>query len=162
MSTRSYVGVIEGNTISFIYVHFDGYLQGVGAALATGFPKAKDIKPIIALGDRSGLTLTSYAGDGDSYAEQGEVSDHLKPSTRTIAQGAKEETIKELITYAGQNGIEFLYLLDGKKWRAWSCFMEWAGKEHDLSTYCKAGFAWQITELARAWRKQQAPAPIPA
>lgn len=33
MGTRSFVGVMIGDVCRAVYVHFDGYLDGVGAAV---------------------------------------------------------------------------------------------------------------------------------
>lgn len=160
MSTRSYVGTIEENVIRFIYVHFDGYLTGVGQALKFGFPTIEDIKPIIDLGDREQLTLSTYAGDGKAYAEYGEPAERNAAAIYPIENGDKDKAIKQIIELADRAGAEFLYLLDNNTWRVWHTFMQWKGQEDTIPETCKADFAWQIARLAqtnRASAKQAQP-----
>lgn len=46
MSTRCLVGIKDGKTFKYIYVHHDGYISGVGKTLQEHFPTAADIEPI--------------------------------------------------------------------------------------------------------------------
>jgi hypothetical protein len=56
MSTRSIIGKVnEDGTISAVYCHFDGYLQGVGTTLAEHYQDAAKVDALIALGDLSRL-----------------------------------------------------------------------------------------------------------
>lgn len=50
MSTRSNVGIKEGNKFKFIYVHFDGYPTGVGATLRKHYTDPKKVEELISLG----------------------------------------------------------------------------------------------------------------
>jgi hypothetical protein len=71
MGTRSFVGVMQGDKCRAIYVHWDGYLDGVGAALQDYTTEA-EVLELIAPGDRSTL-------DGGYYADRGELG--VKPKT---------------------------------------------------------------------------------
>lgn len=52
MSTRSFVGVMIGEKCRAVYVHFDGYLEGVGAELQEYTTQAM-VEELISHGDRS-------------------------------------------------------------------------------------------------------------
>lgn len=55
-STKSRVGILNPNgSISSVYVHSDGYLNGVGKMLQMYYKDTKKVKQLIALGDLSQL-----------------------------------------------------------------------------------------------------------
>lgn len=60
MSTRSHVGIKEGNNYKHIYVHFDGYPTGVGRILKTYYTDPAKVKELISLGDCSVLGCELY------------------------------------------------------------------------------------------------------
>lgn len=56
MSTRSNIAIEnEDGTVTFIYCHFDGYLDGVGQVLYEDYQDAEKIRQLMALGDISSL-----------------------------------------------------------------------------------------------------------
>lgn len=65
MGTRSMVGVTVGDKVRAVYVHWDGYLDGVGAELQE-YTTQEAVEALIAPGDRSLL-------DGPYYSERGET-----------------------------------------------------------------------------------------
>lgn len=65
MGTRSMVGVTVGDKVRAVYVHWDGYLDGVGADLQ-GYTTQEDVEALIADGDRSSL-------EGPYYKDRGET-----------------------------------------------------------------------------------------
>lgn len=69
MSTRSRIGMQNTDgTISSIYCHFDGYLEGVGETLIEHWNDLNDIIELIANGDISSLGEdlddTNFYNDG--------------------------------------------------------------------------------------------------
>ena len=64
MGTRSFVGVMVGDKCRAVYVHWDGYLEGVGAELQ-GYTTQAEVEELIAGGDMSSL--------GDYYKDRGET-----------------------------------------------------------------------------------------
>lgn len=64
MGTRSLVGVMIGDKCRAVYVHWDGYLEGVGAELQD-YTTQEEVEELIADGDRSSL-------DGPYYKDRGE------------------------------------------------------------------------------------------
>jgi hypothetical protein len=62
------VGVMVGDKCRAIYVHWDGYLSGVGAELQ-GYTTQADVEELIAEGDRSSLTDGFYSERGEQGVE---------------------------------------------------------------------------------------------
>jgi len=69
MGTRSFVGVMVGDKCRAIYVHWDGYLEGVGRDLQS-YKTQAEVEKLISYGDRSSL-------DGGYYKDRGE--DDVEP-----------------------------------------------------------------------------------
>ncbi len=65
MGTRSKVGVMVGDKCRAVYVHYDGYLSGVGAELQ-GYTTQAEVEELIADGDRSSLTDGFYKDRGET------------------------------------------------------------------------------------------------
>jgi len=68
MVTRSLVGVMVGDKCRTVYVHWDGYLEGVGAELQ-GYTTQAEVEALIAGGDRSSLTDGFYKDRGEDGVE---------------------------------------------------------------------------------------------
>lgn len=113
MSTRSYVGFQEkgSDNVKYIYVHHDGYLEGVGAALKNHFTDPETIRGIIDEGDRSSWDENSRVGQTDSSGPYRDGSSD--PLTRSFED--------LLDTVRNDMCIEYLYVfsVDENKWRAY-------------------------------------------
>lgn len=68
MGTRSFVGVMKGNVCRAVYVHWDGYLEGVGAELQ-GYRTQAAVEELISYGDRSSLDSGFYKDRGERGVE---------------------------------------------------------------------------------------------
>jgi hypothetical protein len=62
------VGVMVGDKCRAVYVHWDGYLEGVGAELQ-GYTTQAEVEELIAGGDRSSLTDGFYSERGEEGVE---------------------------------------------------------------------------------------------
>jgi hypothetical protein len=62
------VGVMVGDKCRAIYVHWDGYLSGVGAELQA-YTSQAEVEALIAEGDRSSLTEGFYKDRGEKGVE---------------------------------------------------------------------------------------------
>jgi hypothetical protein len=62
------VGVMVGDKCRAVYVHWDGYLDGVGAELQE-YTSQADVEALIAEGDRSSLTEGFYKDRGEKGVE---------------------------------------------------------------------------------------------
>ena len=73
MGTRSMVGVMVGNKVRAVYVHWDGYLDGVGAGLQDYTTQA-EVEELISHGDRSSLEEGYYKDRGETGVEPTEYA----------------------------------------------------------------------------------------
>lgn len=55
MATRSNIGYIHGNTINYVYCHWDGYLSHNGKILLENYNHPDKVKELISFGDVSSL-----------------------------------------------------------------------------------------------------------
>ena len=73
MGTRSMVGVMVGNKVRAVYVHWDGYLDGVGAGLQD-YTTQEAVEELISHGDRSSLEEGYYKDRGETGVEPTEYA----------------------------------------------------------------------------------------
>ncbi len=73
MGTRSKVGVMVGDKCRAVYVHWDGYLDGVGAGLQ-GYTTQTEVEELISHGDRSSLEDGYYSERGEDGVEPQEYA----------------------------------------------------------------------------------------
>jgi len=107
MSTRSYIGTLkDGNTVEYIYCHFDGYLKGVGRTLVKNYDTPFKVEQLFALGDISELRETPETT----------VAYHRDRGERFLKRGL--HTKKNIITNAGVDYV-YLYNLDMFEWEAY-------------------------------------------
>ena len=63
MGTSSRIGIIKNGKIRSIYVHFDGYVLGVGKFLVENLETEEKIEEFISHGDRSSVETYDYYKD---------------------------------------------------------------------------------------------------
>ena len=86
MATRSTIAIKNSdNTISLIYSHWDGYLEGVGKILKEHYSDENKIRQLLKEGDISSLdetisTTIFYARDRDETGVSAKVLKDLKDS----------------------------------------------------------------------------------
>ena len=114
MGTRSTIARLNAdNTVTAIYVHWDGYISGNGSILKDHYTDPTKIDQLMALGDLSSLR-----------PEIGEAQDFDAPTARDwcVAYGRdRHEDDVAAKTYENvqmwlDNGQEFNYLWDGTEW----------------------------------------------
>ena len=98
MGTRSFVGVMVGDKCRAVYVHWDGYLDGVGRELQDYTTQA-EVEELIADGDRSSL-------DSGFYKERGETGVDPKEFA----------TFDEFYDYAEGSWAEYYYIFKDGVW----------------------------------------------
>jgi hypothetical protein len=108
MGTRSLVGVMVGDKCRAVYVHWDGYLEGVGAALQA-YKTQAEVEALIAPGDRSTL-------DGGYYADRGETG--VEPTDYA--------TFDEFKDAADGCGAEYYYIFKDGVWYCGDCYARWS------------------------------------
>ena len=97
MGTRSFVGVMVGDKCRAVYVHWDGYLEGVGAELQD-YTTQEEVLELIADGDMSSL--------GDYYKDRGE----------TGVEPKEFASFDEFYDYANESWAEYYYIFKDGVW----------------------------------------------
>lgn len=123
MSTRSFVGVMVGDKCRAVYVHFDGYLDGVGAELQEYTTQAA-VEELISHGDRSRL-------DGGYYKDRGE--DYVDP--------VEYDSFEDFVLDCNDSWVEWYYIFkDG----VWYCGNTYQSNKlyKQLTPYAKAVEMW--------------------
>jgi hypothetical protein len=114
MGTRSLVGVMNGDVCRAVYVHWDGYLEGVGRALQDYTTQPK-VEELISHGDRSSL-------DEGYYKDRGETG--VDPTDYA--------TFEEFLAAASGCGAEYYYVFRDGVWYCGDCYGRW-GKHTSIS-----------------------------
>lgn len=104
MATRSMVGIWNEETgeVTASYVHYDGYIAGVGAELLKSYNDAESASAVSTGGYLSSLT--------SDYSESRASAVH---SDKAVSFASVEDFLEEGFDYAG---AEYLYLWDGETW----------------------------------------------
>lgn len=98
MGTRSFVGVMVGDKCRAVYVHWDGYLSGVGAELASCYTTQAEVEELIADGDMSSL--------GDYYKDRGDKG--VEPK--------EFDTFAEFLEFVTESWAEYYYIFKDGVW----------------------------------------------
>ena len=107
MGTRSMVGVMVGDKCRAVYVHWDGYLSGVGAELQA-YTTQEAVEDLIAEGDRSSL-------DGPYYKDRGE----------TDVEPVEYATFEEFLDTVNGCGAEYYYIFKDGVWYCGDAYGRW-------------------------------------
>jgi hypothetical protein len=104
MGTHAMIGVWNSETgeVSASYVHYDGYVEGVGEMLVTAYNDNESAAMVATGGYLSSLS--------EDYAESRTAAVH---SDKAVAFLNVEDFLAEGFDYAG---AEYLYLWDGETW----------------------------------------------
>jgi hypothetical protein len=104
MATRSMVGIWNEETgeVTASYVHYDGYIAGVGAELLKSYNDAESASMVA-----TGGYLSSLNAD---YSESRSAAVH---SDKAVSFASVEDFLEEGFDYAG---AEYIYLWDGETW----------------------------------------------
>lgn len=113
MSTRSRVGIKEKDgTVRSVYVHFDGYVAGVGKILYESYQDVDKIEQLINLGDMS--SINSEVEKCEPYTQRGK---DLKIATDTLLSFKR---------YWASCWEEYVYLYTDGRWMVNSVYKdEW-------------------------------------
>lgn len=126
MSTRSNVGIKEGNKFRYIYVHFDGYPTGVGAMLKKHYTNPAKVEELISLGDCSvlGEELAPQREKFDDYSskvlcENGSMFYGRDRGEKNVTARTKDwdEYLKEQLDDVW---IEYIYVFENGEWKGYS------------------------------------------
>ena len=106
MSTRSLIGIRKDVGITYVYCHFDGYLDGVGITLVKNYDTEDKVNDILKNGDMSSL--------GDSI----DTCDfYNEPDSEAFTLTGHGEGLKDEYYKHGQNcWADYVYLFEDGKW----------------------------------------------
>lgn len=108
MATRSFIGIRTKNGYRCVYVHYDGYLDGVGAELQD-YVTESEVEDLISYGDRSSL-------DCDYYSALGENWEDIEPR--------EYNTFEEFFTTCIDSGAEWYYIFREGVWYCGNTYMD--------------------------------------
>lgn len=123
MSTRSMIGIRIDDKIRAVYVHFDGYLEGVGSELQE-YTSTEKVEELISYGDRSTLT-SGY------YRDQGETD--VDPETY--------DSFEDFFTACQDSWIEWFYVFDNGIW--------YCGNTYEDDTLYKKLTPWTVAVVVQ-------------
>lgn len=136
MATRSYIGVRNLDaSVSYIYCHFDGYPDGVGATLINHYADMDRINELMKLGDLS--TLGKAIGSKQNFND---YNSHNRDWCLAYGRDRGENNVSvkkgnydELIV---DQSVDYVYIFDGDYWE---CFNTYDPELVDLYTVTKEG-----------------------
>lgn len=119
MGTRSRVGVMHGDKCKSIYVHWDGYLSGVGRMLLEHYDSAK-ANHLVALGDVSSLCKNVEIPDGveHSFDEPDEniTAFYGRDRGETGCEFCVDHTFEQFMQRVADSGAEYYYIMKDGVW----------------------------------------------
>lgn len=123
MSTRSNIGILEKDgKVTYIYCHWDGYVEYVGAVLNEFYNTDEKIRELIALGAISSLGKYINPPEGKIHTFDNPLDDVTvaycrdRKETRNIDAEIAVNEKEYLLKNPRWNGAEFTYLWKDGKW----------------------------------------------
>jgi hypothetical protein len=109
MATRSAIGVANGNgSVTAIYCHWDGYIEGVGQTLVQHYNDVYHASELLDMGNASSL-------DDNLYSSVFYCRDRNEDEFDTQAQFFS--SVGEFLDYYSQSGCEYFYLFTNDQWQ---------------------------------------------
>lgn len=123
MSTRSNIGILEKDgKVTYIYCHWDGYVEYVGAVLNEFYNTDEKIRELIALGAISSLGKYINPPEGKIHTFDNPLDDvtvaYCRDRKETGNNDAEIDDSEEkyLLKNPRSNGAEFTYLWKDGEW----------------------------------------------
>ena len=131
MSTRARIGIQNKNgTITSIYCHHDGYLEGVGEILVNHYKNEEKIRKLMELGDMSSLgtepveNLRGWENPGLGTTDWTKAYKELHPENQCVIYKTRGEdclakihkSIEEYQKYSRDCWGEYAYLFRDGEW----------------------------------------------
>jgi len=118
MSTRSNIGCeYADGSVRFIYCHFDGYIEGVGAILKQYYDKY-NIDYLLDLGDLSVLGGSIDCPNDHSYNTpvKGHCIAYGRDRGEHDCKSLLFPSLEDYINSGQWKGIDYIYILRDNKW----------------------------------------------
>lgn len=138
MSTRSYICKVEKDgTLTGVYCHNDGYLEGVGAVLFKHYKTRKRVNALIALGNLSSVHPKLAPTKGVAHSFDNPAKGVTVAYVRDRGEKGQEPqkvTLENLTS--SDSWIDYVYVfgLDGR-WRYLRTFDYWKNKKTPFVLY---------------------------
>lgn len=121
MSTRSRIGIAnDDGTISSIYCHFDGYLDGVGQTLVDAYSDPAKVAELIRLGALSSLYDNVAPADGEHHSFNSPAKNVTVAYHRDRGEGYRAPTVSadetEYRALTQKSWGEYSYLYRDGQW----------------------------------------------
>jgi hypothetical protein len=119
MSTRSTIAIKQGDKVTAIYCHFDGYKEGVGATLDQYYQDADKVRQLMDLGNLS--ALSREIGDKQDFNNREEISEdwclaYGRDRGETGQEARTFDSVADWVTNFN-SGEEYYYLYtEGEGW----------------------------------------------
>lgn len=125
MGTRSRVGVMHGDKCKSIYIHWDGYLSGVGKTLLEHYDSAK-ANHLVALGDVSSLRQNVEIPEGVEHtfdqAADGITIFYGRDRKENGCEFSVDHTFKDFMTRVDDSDAEYYYIMRDGEWYVGSVY----------------------------------------
>lgn len=119
MGTRSRVGVMHGDKCKSIYIHWDGYLDGVGKTLLEHYDSAK-ANHLVALGDASSLYRNVEIPEGVEHSfdapAEGITTFYGRDRKESGCEFAVDHTFEDFMQRVDDSSAEFYYIMRDGVW----------------------------------------------
>ena len=118
MSTRSRIGILnKDKTITSIYCHFDGYLDGVGKNLKNNWTKTAKIDKLMTLGNLSSLgAIIGKKQNFNSPTDKNWCLAYGRDRGESYVRCADSTDLADYYDLAQECYADFAYLWTGKEW----------------------------------------------
>lgn len=141
MGTRSRVGVMHGDKCKSIYIHWDGYLDGVGKTLFQHYDSAK-ANHLVALGDVSSLDRNVEIPEGMEHSFQvpldGITIFYGRDRKENGCEFSVDHTFEDFMTRVADSCAEYYYIMRDGVWYVGSVYDSGALVAGDLVPLSKA------------------------
>lgn len=141
MGTRSRVGVMHGDKCKSIYIHWDGYLDGVGKTLFQHYDSAK-ANHLVALGDVSSLDRNVEIPEGMEHSFQvpldGITIFYGRDRKENGCEFSVDHTFEEFMERVADSCAEYYYIMRDGVWYVGSVYDSGALVAGDLVPLSKA------------------------
>lgn len=119
MSTRSFIGVRNTNeSIDYIYCHFDGYPEGVGATLIEHYADFSQVNELMKLGDLS--ILGKFIGEKQDFDNR--IKDYCLAYGRDRGETGVSVSTTTLEKVISNDMVDYTYIFDGEFWECYDTY----------------------------------------
>lgn len=148
MGTRSRVGVMHGDKCKSIYVHWDGYLSGVGKTLFEHYDSAK-ANHLVALGDVSSLDRNVEIPEGVEHtfglAAEGVTTFYGRDRGETDCEFQVDHTFEEFMETVANCDAEYYYIMRDGVWYVGAVY-DVDGLVRNTLTPLSQALAWEALQ----------------